>query len=154
MFLGEYDYTLDSKNRLVVPAPFRTFLTDSEDRKGFFIIVSPSRDERCLRLYTMSGWKKVAQRLRDVAAEAAAPDELMRQFSRHAHFAMVDGQFRMVVPQRLIDYAGLEREVVIVGVTDWIEVWNPEEWNHRSQKQGPWNPTTKKDVFGPIKGLV
>jgi DNA-binding transcriptional regulator/RsmH inhibitor MraZ len=55
----------------------------------------------------------------------------------------------MVVPQRLIDYAGLERDVVIAGVTDWIEVWNPAEWTARSSKHGPWSPTVKKDVFGP-----
>ena len=53
MFAGEFKHTIDEKNRLVIPAKFRTFITDEGDRKGFFILASPIQTEHCLRLYTL-----------------------------------------------------------------------------------------------------
>ncbi|MBI2900651.1 MAG: cell division/cell wall cluster transcriptional repressor MraZ [Planctomycetes bacterium] len=134
MFLGEFTHTLDEKNRIVIPASFRIFITDPQDREGFFVIVSPNPEERCLRLYTMSQWKRVSDRLREQAGKLEDPSAVLRFFATRGQFAPVDSQSRMVVPQKLLDHAGLRREVVLVGMMQWIEVWNVEEYREETQR--------------------
>ena len=128
MFVGEFQHAIDEKNRLVLPAKFRAFINDLEDKKGFFIVASPIPGEHCLRLYTMSGWKQVAAKLREEANKAKDPARYMRFFASRGEFGALDSQHRIVVPQKLMDYAGLKKDVLMVGNVDWIEVWNVGEY--------------------------
>ena len=128
MFVGEFQHAIDAKNRLVIPAKFRAFITEPEDRKGFFMVASTVPGEHCLRLYTMGGWKRLARTLRLKADQAKDPARYLRFFTSRGEFAAIDAQSRVVVPQKLMDYAGLRREVLMVGNVDWIEVWNVEEY--------------------------
>ncbi|HEX7900426.1 MAG TPA: division/cell wall cluster transcriptional repressor MraZ [Planctomycetota bacterium] len=128
MFAGEFKHTIDEKNRLVIPAKFRTFITDEGDRKGFFILASPIQTEHCLRLYTMNGWNQVTKQLMRNADGAKDPSRYLRFFSSRAEFAPIDSQSRIVVPQKLIEYAGLKDDVLMVGNVQWIEVWNQNEY--------------------------
>lgn len=128
MFVGEFQHAIDEKNRLVLPAKFRAFITDLEDKKGFFIVASPIPGEHCLRMYTMSGWKQVAAKLREEANKAKDPARYMRFFASRGEFGALDSQNRLVVPQKLMDYAGLKKDVLMVGNVDWIEVWNVGEY--------------------------
>ncbi len=129
MFAGEFRHTIDAKNRIVIPAKFRAFIADVEDQKGFFILASPVRgEEHCLRLYTMSGWKKVVETLRQKADGAKDPSRYLRFFSSRAEFNKFDAQSRITIPQKLMDYAGLKGDVLLVGNMDWIEVWNVNEY--------------------------
>jgi MraZ protein len=128
VFAGEFKHTIDEKNRLVIPAKFRAFITDEGDRKGFFILASPIQTEHCLRLYTMSGWGQVTKQLMRNADGAKDPSRYLRFFSSRAEFAPIDSQSRIVVPQKLIEYAGLKDDVLMVGNVQWIEVWNQNEY--------------------------
>ena len=129
MFAGEFQHTIDAKNRIVIPAKFRTFLTNPEDREGFFILASPVPGEQhCLRLYTKSGWEKVMGTLRAKADAAKDPARYLRFFASRAEFNKIDAQSRITVPQKLIEYAGLKGDVLLVGNMDWIEVWNVDEY--------------------------
>jgi MraZ protein len=128
VFVGEFPHTIDAKNRLVIPAKFRAFITDPEDKKGFIVIASPVPAEHCLRLYTMSGWKPVVKTLREHADRAKDPAKYQRFFASRGEFAPIDAQSRLVVPPKLMDYAGLKRDVLMVGNYDWIEVWNVGEY--------------------------
>lgn len=128
MFVGEFTHAIDEKNRLVLPSKFRAFITDPEDKKGFFIVASPIPGEHCLRLYTMSGWRQVAAKLREEANKAKDPARYLRFFASRGEFGALDSQHRLVVPQKLIDYAGLQKDVLMVGNVDWIEVWNVGEY--------------------------
>ena len=128
MFVGEFSHAIDEKNRLVLPAKFRAFITDPEDKKGFFIVASPTPAEHCLRLYTMSGWKQVAAKLREEANKVKDPARYLRFFASRGEFGSLDSQNRLVVPQKLMDYAGLKKDVLMVGNVDWIEVWNVGEY--------------------------
>lgn len=128
MFLGEFTHAIDEKNRLVLPAKFRAFITDPEDKKGLFVVASPVSGEHCLRLYTRTGWKSVEAKLRQEANKAKDPARYMRYFASRGEFAQVDAQARLVVPQKLMDYAGLKKDVLMVGNVDWIEVWNVGEY--------------------------
>jgi MraZ protein len=127
MFLGEQALTLDAKNRLVLPSKFRTFLTE-EDRQGFYMVVSPTRAERCLRLYPKSEWMRVEHALMAKADEVADPVEFLRLIHAHGEYTLIDAQFRFVVPQKLVDFAHLGRDVVMAGNNAWLEIWDPGEW--------------------------
>ncbi len=128
MFVGEFPHTVDSKNRLVIPSKFRAFITDPEDRKGFFIIASPVTGENCLRLYTMKEWSVLTLNWQREADKVKDPARFMRFFASRGEFAQLDTQSRIVVPQKLIDYVGLKKEVLMVGNVKWIEVWNVEDY--------------------------
>jgi len=128
VFVGEFSHTIDEKNRLVLPAKFRAFINDAEDKKGFFIVASPVMGEHCLRLYTMTGWQPVAAKLRFEADKSKEPARYMRYFASRGEFVPLDAQSRLVVPQKLMDYAGLKKDVLMVGNVDWIEVWNVGEY--------------------------
>ena len=128
MFAGEFSHTIDEKNRLVIPAKFRAFLGNDEDKKGFFILASPVPGEHCLRLYTLAGWKEVTRRLKEGADGAKDPAKYLRFFASRAEFATIDSQSRIVVPQKLMEYAGLKDNVIMIGNVDWIEVWNVDEY--------------------------
>ena len=128
MFVGEFTHAIDEKNRLVLPAKFRAFINDPEDKKGFFIVASPVPGEHCLRLYTMSSWQKVKAKLEAEANKAKDPARYMRFFASRGEFGALDKQSRLVVPQKLLDYAGLKKDVLMVGNFEWIEVWNVGEY--------------------------
>ena len=128
MFVGEFAHAIDEKNRLVLPAKFRAFINDPEDKKGFFIVASPVSGEHCLRLYTMTSWRKVKSKLEQEANKAKDPARYMRFFASRGEFGSLDSQSRLVVPQKLLDYAGLKKDVLMVGNFEWIEVWNVGEY--------------------------
>jgi MraZ protein len=128
VFVGEFEHAIDPKNRLVIPAKFRTFISDDADRKGFFVVASPVPGEHCLRLYTRSGWDKVARTLRQQANQAKDPAKFLRYFASRGEFSAIDSQSRLVIPQKLLEYAGLKKGVLMVGNYDWIEVWNIDEY--------------------------
>jgi len=128
MFVGEFRHTIDAKNRMVIPSKFRAFITDVEDKKGFFVMASPVTREHCLRLYTMTSWLKVKSKLEQEANKAKDPARYMRFFASRGEFGSLDSQSRLVVPQKLLDYAGLKKDVLMVGNFEWIEVWNVGEY--------------------------
>jgi len=134
MFLGEFSHALDEKNRVVIPAKFRAFITDPQDREGFFVIVSPNPEERCLRLYTMGEWRKAVEELRKAADKSEDPARVLRFIASRGEFAPVDSQSRLVLPQKLLDYGGIKRNVVLVGMTYWIEIWNEGEYQAETQR--------------------
>jgi transcriptional regulator MraZ len=128
MFVGEFRHTIDAKNRMVIPSKFRAFITDPEDKKGFFVMASPVSGEHCLRLYTSAGWIKVHRNLKLEADKSKDPHRYMRFFGSRSEFSSIDAQSRLVLPQKLMDYAGLKKEVLMVGNYDWIEIWNVDEY--------------------------
>ena len=76
----------------------------------------------------MSGWNQVTKQLMRNADGAKDPSRYLRFFSSRAEFAPIDSQSRIVVPQKLIEYAGLKDDVLMVGNVQWIEVWNQNEY--------------------------
>ena len=133
MFAGDYALTLDEKNRLVIPAMFRSFIAAS-DREGLFLLVRPTRTERCLRAYPATYMQKVKLNILREAGKVEDPEEFLRAVMPQMQFTPLDSQGRFVVPQKLVDYAGLGREVLMVGMTEWIEVWDPKEYRVASER--------------------
>jgi MraZ protein len=119
VFVGTFEHSLDDKGRLVLPATFRAHLAD----RGFV-----SQYEHCLGLWTEEGFTDVARRLTDKVRQGMASHDAVRAFAANASEVKPDSQGRIVVPQRLRDYAGLQREVVVIGALDRIEIWDASRW--------------------------
>lgn len=128
MFSGEFKHAIDSKNRLVIPNKFRVFITDERDKKGFFVVAGVTRD-RCLQLYTLSEWKKVMEKVRRDADKKPDPVQHIRFVSSRGEFSPIDQQHRLVIPQKLLNYAGIEKDVLMIGTMDWIEVWTETDYH-------------------------
>ncbi|CAM8632122.1 cell division protein MraZ [Acidimicrobiia bacterium] len=123
MFVGTFEHSLDDKGRVVLPATFRAQLVD----KGFL-----SQLDRCLGLWTEEGFAEVAQTLTERIREGLAPQEAMRAFAANAHEVRPDAQGRITIPQRLRDFARLERDAVVIGAINRIEIWDASRWDDQS----------------------
>ncbi|HEV8248812.1 MAG TPA: division/cell wall cluster transcriptional repressor MraZ [Gaiellaceae bacterium] len=121
MLLGEYEHTIDEKNRLTLPAKFRRAFVDG-------ILLTRGTDG-CIDAYTREEW---ARRVED---RLAAHDALSKDSRRLRRFvysgaveAELDRQGRVMIPARLIEYAKLGHEVVVAGVHDHLEIWDRTAW--------------------------
>lgn len=119
MFVGTFEHSLDGKGRVVLPVAFRHQLAD----RGFV-----SQYQGCLGLWTEEGFNDVAARLTAKVREGLAPQDAVRAFAADATEVRPDAQGRIFLPQRLRDYAGLARDVVIIGAVDRVEIWEAERW--------------------------
>ena len=121
-FTGEYSYSLDSKGRVNIPARYRQAL--SNDNKNTFI--TTRGQDACVWVYPMIEWKKIETELRKLSSVSEIHRTFIRQIARSASPSTYDKQGRIKINPSLISYAGLEKEVIIVGVVNKIEIWNPE----------------------------
>lgn len=114
---GEYQHTLDSKGRLFIPAKLRDELGDT-----FYLTVS---DERCLRAYSVESWQSFVDRVR---AMSFVDRKKNRPFFACAAKCELDAQGRALLPQQLRDFAGLVKNVAVVGCDDHAELWDSAAW--------------------------
>ncbi|MCC5953583.1 MAG: division/cell wall cluster transcriptional repressor MraZ [Acidimicrobiia bacterium] len=119
MFVGTFEHTLDEKGRVVLPAAFRHHLASH----GFV-----SQYQRCLGLWTEEGFRSVADRLMQKVREGLASQHALRAFSADATEVRPDSQGRILLPQRLREHAGLDRDVVLIGALDRVEIWDADSW--------------------------
>ena len=119
MFVGTFEHTLDGKGRVVLPSTFRNELAG----KGYL-----TQYENCLGIWTEQGFTEVASRLNEKKHEGKTTNDAIRAFAANAVQIEPDTQGRILIPQRLRDFAGLDREVVIIGAIDRIEIWELERW--------------------------
>ncbi|HNW91594.1 MAG TPA: division/cell wall cluster transcriptional repressor MraZ [bacterium] len=124
LVFGNYPRKLDSKNRLVLPAPMRRALPQT----GCDMVLTRGLDP-CLQLFTRDYWpgylEKNLDGMTDLSDERR---QLMRYFSAQAEMFTLDKVGRVLLPQLLKDDVGIQQEVMVVGVVDHIELWNPEAW--------------------------
>lgn len=121
MFVGTFEHSLDDKGRIVLPAPFRQYLAE----RGFV-----SQYDQCLGLWTPEGFDEVADRLKARVRAGEASQMAVRAFSANAHEVRPDSQGRIGIPERLRAFAGLERDVVVIGALDRIELWDAGRWHN------------------------
>jgi MraZ protein len=130
MLLGEYEHTIDDKNRLTLPAKFRRAFADG-------IVVTRGMDG-CLYAYTPEQWSDYVEgRLAELDPLSKEARTMKRFFFSAATEAEPDKQGRIVVPPALGEHAGLGREVVIAGVHDHLEIWDRAAWReHLKEVEG------------------
>jgi MraZ protein len=121
MFLGEYEHSLDDKNRLTLPAKFR-------DAFGEGGVVTRGMDG-CLVVYTREGWERfVSVRLEGLDTFSREARQIVRFLFSSAAEAEPDKQGRVMIPPPLIAHAKLGRQVVVAGVRDHVEIWDRAAW--------------------------
>ena len=120
MFVGKYNNSIDSKNRLIVPARFR------EELRGKCIIAKAV--DKCLTIYTMEEWKKFVDKLDELPTSNPNSRRVKRHFHSSAAECDIDKQGRLTIPQELREYAGITKDLITVGSNRTIEVWSREYW--------------------------
>jgi len=127
MLLGEHEHSLDEKNRLTLPAKLRAAFEDG-------VVLTRGLDG-CLYAYPRSEWERQAGRLSSLDPLAESSRVMQRHFFAGASQGELDRQGRLVVPAGLLDYAGLQREVVVAGVFDHIEIWDRTRWRSQPHQE-------------------
>jgi MraZ protein len=129
MLLGEYEHTLDDKNRLTLPAKFR-------DAFAGGVVVTRGMDG-CLHAYTREDFGRLVERMRALDPLSRETRVLHRHFFSGANDAEPDKQGRVMIPAALIEAAGLRKEVVVAGVYDHVEIWDRAAWRaHLEEVEG------------------
>ncbi|MDP3043920.1 MAG: division/cell wall cluster transcriptional repressor MraZ [Bacillota bacterium] len=128
MFIGEYQHTMDNKGRLFIPARFREGLGDR-------FVVTKGLD-RCLFAYSVEEWAQLEQKLKKLPFARADARAFVRLFFSGAAELDPDKQGRIVVPVNLRQYAGLDKDVVVLGVSSRVEIWAKDEWERYSTEAG------------------
>ncbi len=120
MFMGEYRHNIDEKGRLIVPAKYRAELGES------FIITKGL--DRCLFVYPDAEWTALTERMKELPFTKSDARAFVRFFFSGASECSCDSQGRTVIPSNLRSYGQLDREAVIIGVGNRIEIWSGETW--------------------------
>ncbi len=138
MLIGEYLYNIDNKGRLCIPSNFREVLGDT-------FIVSKGLDNS-LFVYSISEWENF--KIKIAQLEMAGARNLQRFFFSSAFEAQLDKQGRILIPQALREYAVLSKDVVVIGVSSRVEIWDRDKWNAISSELTADNIATAMEKIG------
>jgi MraZ protein len=137
IFRGTYDYSLDAKNRLTVPAKFRASLSDG--------VTLALGIERCIDLWPQAAFESHVQAvLAELHPLSVEFEKLNRFYSANAFDTELDSAGRVMVPKAMLEHAGLQKEVMVTGATTRLEVWDRPTWTQ-------YNGALHRDV-GQIRG--
>ena len=120
MFMSEYNHTLDTKGRLIIPAKFRETL-------GEEFVISKGMDG-CLFVYAGDDWNAFEQKLTSLPLINKEARQFARFFLAGAATVEVDKQGRILLPAHLREFAGLEKDVVVIGANTKAEIWDRARW--------------------------
>lgn len=129
MFLGTHTPRLDDKGRLILPAKFRDELAEG--------VVITRGQERCLYVWPNAEFLRFTEQLRAAPITHKGARDFARMLAAGASDEVPDKQGRVTIPASLREYAGLDKEIAVVGSFDRVEVWNPEAWERYQAEQEP-----------------
>jgi len=121
-FTGEYQYSIDSKGRINIPAKFRQSLS----KKNQNTFVATRGQDPCVWIYPLTEWKKIEDELRNLSSASGIHRTFIRQIARSATPSTCDKQGRIMISPSLLSYASLNKETLILGMINKIEIWNPK----------------------------
>ncbi len=124
MFYGEYQHSVDPKGRVIVPSKFR-------DGLGEKFILTKGLDN-CLFAYSAEEWSNLETKLRALPFTDKDVRAFVRFFFAGACECEVDKQGRILIPQNLREYAGLEKDIYVIGVSTRVEIWDKSRWDNYS----------------------
>ena len=139
MFMSEYNHTLDTKGRLIIPAKFREIL-------GEEFVISKGMDG-CLFVYANDDWNAFEQKLTSLPLINKEARQFARFFLAGAATVEVDKQGRILLPAHLREFAGLEKDVVLVGVGSRVEIWSKDKWENMN------SDTDMDEITSTMEGL-
>ena len=139
MFFGTYTPKLDEKGRLFLPAKFRDELTEG--------LVVTRGQERCLTVWSLEDFGKLTDRLREAPVTQKSTRDYVRMLFAAASQEVPDKQGRISIPAPLREYASLERECVVIGIYDRIEIWEPRAWTAYTEQQESAFSDIQEEIF-------
>ncbi len=129
MFRGRFENTIDAKGRISVPSKFREVLSTNYDDR---LIIT--NFDNCLWAYPNKEWQIIEEKVSALPQFKAEVRAFQRAFISAASECPIDKQGRILIPPPLREYAGIEREVVFVGMVKRIEIWSKERWIREFEK--------------------
>lgn len=121
MFIGEFQHSIDSKGRLIVPSKFR------EDLGEKFVLTKGL--DNCLFVYPIFEWRNFEDKLKTLPLTSKDARAFVRFFFSGATECELDKQGRILLPVNLREHAKIEKDVVVIGVSTRVEIWSKEEWD-------------------------
>src|SRR6478672_1131161 len=132
-FLGEFEATLDSKGRFLLPAGFKRQIPEGESTR--FVINRGF--EKCLSLYPMSSWQPLYDQISTLNDFDPKAREFRRYFLNGAIIVEPDAAGRLLIPQNIKDYAGLEKDIVLAAAVNKLEIWDKEKYQKFFESYSP-----------------
>lgn len=126
MFRGEFCHTLDKKGRIILPVKFRGMLEDG-------LVIAMGLDE-CLWIYSRTEWEQREDEIRRLPQTSEDARRYSRMVVGRSEDGVLDKQGRISIPEHLRKYAGLTKEIVIIGVIDRLEIWDKQKWDSYSRE--------------------
>ena len=124
MFYGEYEHSLDKKGRLIMPSKFREAAKTNYVEKFFM-----TRGlDNCLFMIPEDEWKTQEAKFKSISFTKSQSRKFNRLYFSGAQEVVFDRQGRVLIPRYLKDFAGIKRDVMIIGVSNRIEIWDSEKW--------------------------
>ncbi len=131
-FIGEFNQKIDSKGRLVFPSSLKKQIKSSAQDS---FVIKEDLFEKCLVLYPMEEWERQNAILRKKLSPFRPKDNMfLRGFAKGAAEVSLDGSSRLLIPRRLVDYAGIEKEVVLAGQNGKVEIWSKKKYDQLFSK--------------------
>ena len=124
MFMGEYSHTVDTKGRLIIPSKFR-------EQLGEEFIVTKGLDG-CLFVFPQDEWQAFEEKLRTLPLTQKGARQFTRFFVAGATPCELDKQGRILLPATLREFAGLDKDVVLAGMLNRIEIWSKDKWTENN----------------------
>jgi MraZ protein len=143
-YYGSYLHTLDTKGRVSIPSEMRKASGD--------VFVLTRGFEECLNLYPVDEWDLVDKELRDLRSTSRQARYYVRQMMASVRKVVVDGHGRITIPQWHREFAGIEGEVLVNGVLEHIEIWNPKRYEVYTEGQEETYEDVAENVWKHAKG--
>jgi len=121
MLSGDFNHSIDAKGRLIIPAKFR-------DALGENFVITKGMDD-CLFVYPTDEWKVLEEKIKTLPLTNKSARDFKRFMLGSAVEGVLDKQGRVLIPPSLREFASLEKEVVLVGVLDKVEIWDKAKWD-------------------------
>ncbi|HLJ97492.1 MAG TPA: division/cell wall cluster transcriptional repressor MraZ [Gemmataceae bacterium] len=141
LLTGTHPRSLDDKKRMALPRRVREQLEEPET-----LFVTPGPDQ-CLWLYTKAGLEQLAAKLDQAPATDAEARVFRRLYFAQTEAVDVDRSGRVLIPERLVQFAGLRHEVVLIGVRDHLELWDAQRWQQYLAEHAPRFDTVAEGAF-------
>ncbi|WP_235778269.1 division/cell wall cluster transcriptional repressor MraZ [Sinomonas notoginsengisoli] len=141
MLLGTYSPRLDEKGRLILPAKYRDDLADG--------LVLTRGQERCIYVFSQKEFKRVHEQMREAPISSRQARDYLRVFLSGASDEVPDKQGRVTIPQNLRKYAGLDRDLAVIGVGTRAEIWDAQAWeDYLTEKESAFSETDDEAIPG------
>ena len=138
MLMGKYPHSVDTKNRLIIPAKLK-------EQLGSNITIIKDA-EQCLCVYSAEEWQNYTAKINELPKSQAKA--VARFLYSNAIDVQLDSQGRVLLPQSMIDYAGIKKNIITVGCGKYAELWAEEVWNERGLSDEPENYAEMLTLLG------